>query len=608
MYVSGAPLAHIYSFVKAAQECHIMGQFLLQALLALTFWIGSGSSTRYNAGDHVPLFVNKVGPLHNPSETYQYYDLPFCRPEPVIEKQETLGEVLNGDRLMSSLYELKFKEDKTHSVLCHKRLTSSEIARFRDTIAQDFYFQMYYDDLPLWGFVGKVERDYSVHGGEENAKYYIFSHLKFNVLYNADEVIGINSFSDPSYLVDISENAEIDVQFTYSVSWNLTSERSETRMNKYSQASLHPISKKIHYFSFLNSISVVVLVVGLLSLLFMRHLKNELRSSSNGDEEDKREVGWKLIQSDVFRCPQNISLLCAFLGAGAQFLILIIALFALAFTGFLYPYNSGTLLTSLVIVYTLTSVVAGYTTASFHSHFEGAKQRRSVRLAGIIYTVPFFIIVSILNTVAITYGATAALPFGTIVVIILIYTLLNIPFLMLGGVLGNRFGLSEFQPPSAIKRNPREIPTQNWYRRKLYQMFLGGLVPFSAVALEWHQLYATLWGFKIYTSPGIMLFAFIVLILLSASVGVILTYIQLSGEDHEWWWRSFSCGGFAAIFMYGYGVFFYLRSDMTGLLQLSFYLGYTALFCYAFFLVLGTISFLASWMFIRHIYRSVKLE
>lgn len=138
---------------------------------------------------------------------------------------------------------------------------------------------------------------------------------------------------------------------------------------------------------------------------------------------------------------------------------------------------------------------------------------------------------------AITYGATAALPFGTVVVIILIYTLLNIPFLMFGGVLGNRFGLSEFQPPSAIKRNPREIPTQNWYRRKLYQMFLGGLVPFSAVALEWHQLYASLWGFKIHTSPGIMLFTFIVLILLSASVGIILTYIQLSGEDHEWWWR-----------------------------------------------------------------------
>ncbi|CAL9214169.1 unnamed protein product [Arabidopsis halleri] len=582
---------------------------VLQVLLALTFWIGigSGSSNRYNAGDHVPLFVNKVGPLRNPSETYQYYDLPFCRPEPVIEKQETLGEVLNGDRLMSSLYELKFREDKTHLVLCRKRLTSSDVARFRDTIAQDYYFQMYYDDLPLWGFVGKVEGDY--FGQEEqHTKYYIFSHLKFNVLYNADEVIEINSFSDPSYLVDISENTETDVQFTYSVSWNLTSERSETRMNKYSQASLHPISQKIHFFSFLNSITVVVLLIGLLSLLFMRHLKNELRSSSIGDEEEKKEVGWKLVQSDVFRCPRNVSLLCAFLGTGTQLLILIIALFALAFTGFLYPYNRGMLLTSLVIMYTLTSVVAGYTSASFHSQFEGNKQKRSVRLAGILYPVPFLIIVSVLNTVAITYGATAALPFGTIVIIILIFTLLNTPFLMLGGVLGNRFGLLEFQPPTAVKRNPREIPLQNWYRRKLYQLFLGGFVPFIAVVLEWHQLYASLWGFKIYTSPGIMLFTFAVLIFLSTSVGIILTYIQLSGEDHEWWWRSILCGGFSAVFMYAYGVLFYLRSDMTGFLQLSFYLGYTALFCYALFLVLGTISFLASLMFIRHIYRSVKLE
>ncbi|CAN8311790.1 unnamed protein product [Cochlearia groenlandica] len=586
-----------------------MAQSILsvQVLLTLTLWIGSGLSARYNAGDQVPLFVNKVGPLHNPSETYQYYDLPFCRPEPVIEKHETLGEVLNGDRLMSTLYELKFGEEKTHVTLCNKRLTPSEISRFRDAIAQDFYFQMYYDNLPLWGFVGKVEEDYSGHG-DKHVKYYIFSHLKFNVLYNADEIIKISSFSDPDYVVDISENTEINVQFTYSVSWNLTTERSETRMTKYSQASLHPTSKKIHFFSLLNSISVAVLVIGLLSLLFMRHLKNELRSCSSGDEEEKKEVAWKLIQSDVFRCPLNISLLCAFLGTGTQLLTLIIALFALAFTGFIYPYNRGVLLTSLVIMYTLTSVVAGYTSASFQSHFEGNNQKRSVRLAGILYPVPFFIIVLVLNTVAITYGATSALPFGTIVIIILIYTLLNIPFLMLGGFLGNRFGLVEFQTLPAIKRNPREIPPQNWYRRKLYQMFLGGLVPFSAIALEWHQLYASLWGFKIHTSPGIMFFTFVVLIFLSASVGIILTYIQLSGEDHEWWWRSILCGGFTAIFMYGYGVLFYLRSDMTGFLQLSFYFGYTALLCYGLFLVLGTISFMASWMFIRHIYRSAKLE
>lgn len=39
-------------------------------------------------------YANKVGPFSNPSETYQYYDLPFCRPEGGLEhKPETLGEV-----------------------------------------------------------------------------------------------------------------------------------------------------------------------------------------------------------------------------------------------------------------------------------------------------------------------------------------------------------------------------------------------------------------------------------------------------------------------------------------------------------------------------------
>lgn len=44
-------------------------------------------------------------------------------------------------------------------------------------------------------------------------------------------------------------------------------------------------------------------------------------------------------------------------------------LFVLAFLGILYPYNRGLLSTSLVLLYSLTSVVAGYITSSFHNQF-----------------------------------------------------------------------------------------------------------------------------------------------------------------------------------------------------------------------------------------------
>lgn len=43
----------------------------------------SGCAMGYKQGDNVTLYVNKVGPYHNPQETYHYYTLPVCRPEKV---------------------------------------------------------------------------------------------------------------------------------------------------------------------------------------------------------------------------------------------------------------------------------------------------------------------------------------------------------------------------------------------------------------------------------------------------------------------------------------------------------------------------------------------
>lgn len=49
----------------------------------LILWLFSGWAVGYKQGDNVTLYVNKVGPYHNPQETYHYYTLPVCRPEKV---------------------------------------------------------------------------------------------------------------------------------------------------------------------------------------------------------------------------------------------------------------------------------------------------------------------------------------------------------------------------------------------------------------------------------------------------------------------------------------------------------------------------------------------
>ncbi|XP_043704498.1 transmembrane 9 superfamily member 2-like isoform X2 [Telopea speciosissima] len=524
----------------------------------------------------------------------------------IIEKKESLGEILNGDRLTNALYELKFRKNKIVETLCEKQLTRDEVAKFRDATKNDFYFQMYYDDLPLWGFVGKVEETWFLD--EMKSRYYLFKHVQFDALYNEDQIIDVHAFSDPTDAVDITEDHETIVTFTYSVLWNASSTRFENRMSKYSRSSRLPQHLKIHWFSIINSLVIVLILVGMLAALFLRNLKSDLTKYSHGDEEeDKEEVGWKHISGDVFRYPPYTSLLCAILGSGTQLLSLVFFVFALALMGVLYPYNRGALLSSLVMTYALTSVIAGYVASSFHSQFLGRGWEKSVLLAGVLYFGPVFVTFSILNTVSIYYRTTTALPFGTIVLLLLVWTLVSIPLLALGGIFRYRFR-SEFQAPCATKKWPTEIQPLAWYRKTPAQMFLGGFVPFSAIFIELHYIYTSIWSHKIYIVYGILLVVFIILILVTTILSIGLTYLQLTAEDHEWWWRSLLRAASTAIFMYVYCIYYYTQSSMNSFLQLSFFFGYNALMCYGFFLMLGTIGFIASLLFIQYIYRNIKSE
>lgn len=178
--------------------------------------------------------------------------------------------------MTNALYELKFRENKIGETLCQKKLKGDEVAKFRNAVSNDFYFQMYYDDLPLWGFIGKVE-DENWTVNENGPKYYLFKHVQFDALYNGNQIIEIRAFSDPNHVVDITEDVDISVKFTYSILWKETYTQFENRMDKYSRASLFPTHQQIRWFSFINSFVIIVLLMGLLTMIFMRHLKNDLR-------------------------------------------------------------------------------------------------------------------------------------------------------------------------------------------------------------------------------------------------------------------------------------------------------------------------------------------
>ena len=345
---------------------------------------------------------NAVGPFSSPTETYQYFDLPFCQPKTKDNKPLTLGEVVDGNRMIATQYEIAFRENKEESSLCKRQLAKADLEKFRKAVSKDYYFQFVFDDLPVWGYVGKAEK--GVDG--KITSVYLFTHFHFDVAYNDERVIEINVSTDPTKVVDISEGVnEASAEFTYSVSWKETSVTFGKRMDKYRKYQFMKHHLDIHWFSIVNSCVTVLLLTGFLATILMRVLRKDFMKYSVDEEEpeDVEESGWKFVHGDVFRFPPHKSFFCAFAGTGLQVLVLTFCVFGLSLIGAFYPYNRGAMFTALILLYALTAGTAGYTSASYYKQMEGVKWVRNLMLTTLVFCAPLLAVFSFNNTVAWIY-------------------------------------------------------------------------------------------------------------------------------------------------------------------------------------------------------------
>ena len=88
------------------------------------------------------------------------------------------------------------------------------------------------------------------------------------------------------------------------------------------------------------------------------------------------------------------------------------------------------------VLYALTAGVAGYVAAVSYKVMGGTNWVRNVLLTTALFCGPMLATFSFLNTVAIVYRSTAALPFGTICIILVIWALITFPLTVLGGIAG----------------------------------------------------------------------------------------------------------------------------------------------------------------------------
>ena len=126
---------------------------MIRALLIFLFSV-DGAHHPFKDGESVPVFVNKVGPYFNPHETYHYYSLPVCRPDEIKHRPLTLGEVLDGDRMAYSLYDIRFKKNEAKKTLCQVTLETEDIEKLKQAIRELYYFEFNIDNLRKFHFFG----------------------------------------------------------------------------------------------------------------------------------------------------------------------------------------------------------------------------------------------------------------------------------------------------------------------------------------------------------------------------------------------------------------------------------------------------------------------
>ena len=356
---------------------------------------------------------------------------------------------------------------------------------------------------------------------------------------------------------------------------------------------------------------LVLLLTAFLAVILMRVLKNDFSRYMEMDEDDivEEESGWKLIHGDVFRFPSHINLFAAVMGSGVQLCVTTFLLLICALSGVFRATKRGSILTALILIYVLTSFVSGFVSARLYKQLGGKNWTWNIITAALVFPGPLAIVWSFLNSVAWSQASTAALPAATILIIVGLFLFVSIPLSVVGGIAG-RNTAGEFQAPCRTKKVSREVPKDvPCFRHPVAQVFMAGFLPFSAIYIELHYIFNSIWGHKIYTLFGILFLAFIMLFIVTSFITIALIYFQLAREDHRWWWRSFLNGGATGLFILGYSFFyFFQRSEMDGFFQASYFFGYMSIISYAFFIMLGSLGFYSSLAFVRHIYGVIKVR
>eukprot|EP00914_Ancora_sagittata_P027614 GHVO01054004.1.p1 GENE.GHVO01054004.1~~GHVO01054004.1.p1 ORF type:complete len:498 (+),score=20.04 GHVO01054004.1:289-1782(+) len=399
----------------------------------------------------------------------------------------------------------------------------------------------------------------------------------------------------------------VPMAFSYSVEWIESPMKWATRWDVYLQNSKGETD--IHWFSIVNSLMIVLFLSAVVAMILLRTLLRDIASYNSIDEEAQDESGWKLVHADVFRRPQNYRLLAVCAGTGVQIFCMLFATLVFAAIGILSPTKRGLILQSMLVFFALMGLPAGYVAARIRKFAQKDEVTESISvtfMTAFLFPGVCFAVFFVLNLMIWRSGSSGAVSFGKLVVLLLLWFGVSVPAVYAGAYIGQR--QNTLSSPVRTLQIPREIPPARCLSHPLLTCGIGGILPFGAVFTELIFIMTSLWYQQFYYLFGFLALVLIILVITCAEISIAFTYFQLVSEDYRWWWRSFWYSGTSALYVFIFSIVFVSRLGLTKAVSIIIYFGYMSIVSYGFMLLTGSIGFLSTFIFVRAIYGSIKVD
>jgi len=404
----------------------------------------------------------------------------------------------------------------------------------------------------------------------------------------------------------------VPILFTYDVLWHSSDVEWASRWDVYLTED-NSVPANVHWYSISNSILVVTFLSLLLANLLLRSVRNDIatynsRLLDEEADEDIDETGWKLVHADVFRPPDNNSMLyCVFIGSGAQLAITALAIILLSAVGFISPTRRGSLMTMTIVFYMICGIFAGYTSSRMYKSFRGRHWQMCTLLTALFFPGVSFGIFLLFNIFLYIYHSSGSVPLLDVLILASMWCFVSIPLVFLGSYFAFKAKAMEF--PTKTSTIARVIPQSSLLLNPKLMMCLTGLLPFAGAYVEIFFMMTSLWMDQYFYIFGFTFVVYLIVLVTCAEITVLLCYYQLCAENHRWWWFSFLSSGSLAFYVFAFACFWFRQLESSSVfLTYMLYFGYMFLISLGIFLVTGMVGSTACFFVIRYMFSTIKVD